>query len=140
MDNPLSLGFQLWAQKIAEGRRQALLFPLASGARKSNLIQLKVVLIHNICYRFLTCNKTFSHVNLKLFLMSQMSSEVTVFPTVHLVAQAEHSEFLFRPLISSLNCSNTNGHQVLTILPPQYLWPLPLSRRSSLDYCNNSCN
>ena len=39
-----------------------------------------------------------SQVNLKLFLMSQMSSEVTVFSTVHPVAQAEHSElFLILP-------------------------------------------
>lgn len=46
MDNLLSLGFQFGAQKTAEGRKQALLFPLASKAKNGNLIQLKSVLIH----------------------------------------------------------------------------------------------
>lgn len=46
MDNVLSLGFQFWAQKTAEGRRQALLFPLASKAKNGNLIQFKSILIH----------------------------------------------------------------------------------------------
>lgn len=37
-------------------------------------------------------------------------------------------------------CSNMDGSQVLMVLPPQDLMPLPPSLRSCLDYCNNNCN
>lgn len=122
-DNALSLGFQFWAPKTAEGRRQALLFPLASKAKNSNLIKLKSVLIHNIWYRFLTCNKKFNQANLKLFWMSQMPSEAIrllspIFSTVYPVAQVEHWEScLIPPPCFLLNFPNTNGHLVLKILP-----------------------